>query len=96
VAESARSWTRTHAAELRGSQPVLLPIDDLLPAGTRGQVELRRIESTGGVAVVECRLTIQPARGRLSRRLYWPLVADPVPPQPPAASSRPGPDPATP
>ena len=55
---SARDWSRTRAQELVGDSPVRLPLDDLLPRGVTGEIELQR-GTSGDTAVVRCRITLE-------------------------------------
>lgn len=88
VFESARAWSVLHCTELRDTPPVMLPIDELLPAATSGEAQLRRLQTAAGHSVVECRLRLAQGRQRLQRRAQWPLPA--------VSTTRPASDAATP
>lgn len=75
---SARAWSRVHADEIPRDKPVGLLIDDLLPAGVSGAVELRRLAAPGGEGVIACQVTLERAGRRLTRRAQWSAPTEPA------------------
>jgi len=71
VWESARTWSRLHADQLAGGQPVQLPVAELLPPPVRGAVELRRVGTDEG-GVVHCRVTLERSGKQLHQDVAWP------------------------
>lgn len=74
VLESARDWSRLHAADLDESAWRMLSIDELLTPGITGAIELRRCPAAEGQGWIECRLKLHRATGDLSREARWPAV----------------------
>lgn len=73
VAASAHTWTASHAEDLRPDEPVVLPIAELLPAGTRGHAELRRADRPEAGPIAVCIVTLERGGQRLRRQWEWPL-----------------------
>jgi len=76
VIASAAAWSRRHVAEIGPDAPRTLSIDELLPHGTTGKVELRRAPASGGVVLIECQVHLKRAGRLLNRRVEWPMGAD--------------------
>lgn len=77
---SARAWSERHADELASLQPVQLPIQNLIPEGIQGGLELQAKRAADNETIVECTLTLTRGRIRIRRELTWPVSADLPPP----------------
>lgn len=70
--QSARTWSQVHAEELARSGRIALPMDELIWPGVSGTAELSRGRADGGATRVNCSLTLQRGRLRMTRQVSWP------------------------
>ena len=70
---AARAWSHMHAGELNPAEPTVLPVEELLPEGSSGELTLRIVKSGAGHALVACEISLQGGGRRLTRKAVWPL-----------------------
>jgi len=70
---SARDWSRIHVQALTTSDPIELPVADLLTTTATGRLELRRVDTGDGRERVECCLRLTHGPQTIMRCARWPL-----------------------
>jgi type II secretory pathway pseudopilin PulG len=75
--QSARTWSQVHADELARAERVTLCMDKLIWPGVDGAAELSRGQGDDDAPRVNCRLTLQRGRWRVTRQVSWPAPGVP-------------------
>ena len=78
VFASTRDWSYLHADQITDA-PLPIPLRDLLPPEIVGEATLRRVQSSDGVDLVECNLSLKQSRTRVRQTAQWPLPVAPTP-----------------